>query len=251
MAVPPERLLILGGTTEAAQLARAVHAELADRFTVITSLAGRLPPRQTPPGRLRIGGFGGAEGLGRFLSAEGISVVIDATHPFASTISQNAATACSAAGIPRILLVRPPWQQEPGDRWLPVDSLDAAARLLPALARRAFLTTGPGGINAFAALAEVWFLVRLFTPAAAPLPLAQHAVIVARPPFTLAGERALIETHRIDAMVTKQSGGPTDAKLQAARQAAIPVIMIQRPTPPAGAQVPTVEAALAWLGGRA
>lgn len=249
-AVSPEHVLILGGTTDAAQLARAIHGGLGDRVAVITALPARLPPRQAPPGRLKIGSFGGVEGFVRFLSDEGITAVVDATPPFETGISQSAAIACESVRVARIVLQRPPWQPASGDRWYPVDSLNEAARALPAVGRRAFLTTGAGGINVFAGLTDMWFLVRLFTPAAAPLPLRNHVVMVARPPFTVADERHLIETHGIQALVTRQSGGPIDAKLEAAREAGIPVVMVRRPPPPPGEVVPTVEAALAWLSGR-
>lgn len=255
--MPPGKLLILGGTTEAAELASAALAAFgaceargaceATGIDVITSLAGRLPPRRTIPGRTRIGGFGGAPGLVHYLEQEGIDAVIDATHPFAATISAHACAACSQTGIPRLALVRPPWQPAPGDRWREVASLAEAARLLPGIARRAFLTTGPGGIEAFSAAAGVWFLVRVFAPPAAPLLLPRHAVIVERPPFTLASELALFRRHRIDTLVTKQSGGPTEAKLAAAREAGAEVIMVRRPPPPPGAVAASVAEAIDWL----
>lgn len=245
--MPPRKLLILGGTTEAAELARAVLETFQDEFDVITSLAGRLEPRRTLPGRTRIGGFGGVPGLVRYLEQESIDAVIDATHPFAATMSAHAWAACSQAGVPRLALVRPPWQPMPGDRWREVADLAEAAALLPRIARRAFLTTGPGGIEAFSAAAGVWFLVRVFAPPAAPLMLPRHATIVERPPFTLASELALFRRHRIDTLVTKQSGGPTDAKLAAAREAGAEVIMVRRPPPPPGAVAPSVAEALGWL----
>jgi precorrin-6A/cobalt-precorrin-6A reductase len=242
--VPPRKLLILGGTSEAAALASAALEAGVD---VITSLAGRLAPRRTLPGRTRIGGFGGVPGLVRYLEQEGIDAVIDATHPFAATMSAHASAACSQAGIPRLALVRPPWQPAPDDRWREVASLAEAAALLPGIARRAFLTTGPGGIGAFSAAPNVWFLVRVFAAPAQPLPLPRHAVIVERPPFTLASELALFRRHRIDTLVTKQSGGPTDAKLAAAREAGAEVIMVRRPPPPPGAVASSVAEALGWL----
>lgn len=246
-AVPPRKLLILGGTTEAAELAGTVLEAFEDKFDVITSLAGRLEPRRTVPGRTRIGGFGGVSGLVRYLEQEGIDAVIDATHPFAATMSAHACAACSQAGIPRLALVRPPWQPTPGDSWRKVADLAEAARLLPDIARRAFLTTGPGGIEAFSAAMGVWFLVRVFAPPAAPFPLTRYAVIVDRPPFTFASELTLFRRHRIDTLVTKQSGGPTDAKLAAAREAGAEVIMVRRPPPPPGRIVPSVAEALDWL----
>jgi precorrin-6A/cobalt-precorrin-6A reductase len=242
--VPPRKLLILGGTTEAAELASATVEAGID---VITSLAGRLAPRRTISGRIRIGGFGGVPGLLCYLEQERIDAVIDATHPFAATISAHACAACSQAGIPRLALVRPPWQPMPGDRWREVADLAEAARLLPDIARRAFLTTGPGGVEAFSAAMGVWFLVRVFAPPAAPFPLPRHAVIVDRPPFTFASELTLFQRHRIDTLVTKQSGGPTEAKLAAAREAGAEVIMVRRPSPPPGMIAPSVAETLDWL----
>ena len=245
--MPPRKLLILGGTTEAAELARTVAEAFGTGIDVITSLAGRLAPRRTIPGRTRIGGFGGVAGLVHYLEQEGIDAVIDATHPFAATISAHACTACSQAGVPRLALVRPPWQPVPGDRWREVADLAEAAALLPRIARRAFLTTGPGGIEAFSAVPGVWFLVRVFAAPATPLPLPRHATLVERPPFTLASELALFRRHRIDTLVTKQSGGPLEAKLAAAREAGAEVIMVRRPPPPPGMVVPSVAEALGWL----
>jgi precorrin-6A/cobalt-precorrin-6A reductase len=176
-----------------------------------------------------------------------IDLVVDATHPFAAVISANAAEACTVADVPRLSLIRPPWRPEPGDNWLEVDSLAAAAVALPGIARRAFLTVGAGGIESFRTVAGVWFLVRLFEPPAAPLPLADHHVVISRPPFDLEGEAALFAKHRIDTLVSKQSGGPTDAKLAAAREMGARVVMVRRPAAPSGERVETVEAALAWI----
>ncbi|MCW5698363.1 MAG: cobalt-precorrin-6A reductase [Rhodospirillales bacterium] len=241
------RLLILGGTTEAARLAERVITLFGEHVTVITSLAGRLPVRRKWPGRLRVGGFGGTEGLTAYLRTAAIDVVIDATHPFAERISRHAAESCAAIGVPWLRLVRPPWQPQPDDRWVDAGTLDEAAKMLPQIGRRAFLTTGPGSLDAFTSVHKAWFLVRLFEPPGKRLPLFDHHVVVARPPFTVDGERALIDRHRIDVLISKQSGGPTEAKLAAARLCGIPVIMIHRPPPPPGDQVDTVDAAIDWL----
>jgi precorrin-6A/cobalt-precorrin-6A reductase len=243
------RLLILGGTAEAAELARRAPAEFGGRLDVVTSLAGRLPDRPDLPGHIRVGGFGGVAGLTSYLAAERIDALVDATHPFAAVISRNAADACAACGVPRLILIRPAWRPGPGDRWLEVDSLEEAAALLPGIGRRVFLTTGPGGIEAFAQC-PCWFLVRLFVLHTAPLPLADHQTIVARPPFTREGERAPMLRHRIDTLVTKNSGGPTAAKLEAARDLGLPVVMIRRPpltSGQAGHTVDNVRDALAWV----
>lgn len=241
------RLLILGGTGEAATLARRIVAEMDDRVVPISSLAGRLPDRPDLAGEVRLGGFGGAEGLANYLRDERIDLVIDATHPFAATISAAAAAACAIRAVPRLMLVRPAWLAQSGDRWIEVDGFEAAAALLPNLARRVFLATGPGDIDAFAGLIDVWFLVRLFAPASVPLPRARCETFVARPPFTIDGERALLAEHRIEALVCKNSGGPTAAKLVAARDAGIPVVMLRRPALPGGETVSDVDATLRWL----
>lgn len=242
----PERLLILGGTAEAAALAEAAHAALPD-LEVTSSLAGRTasPPRL--PGRIRVGGFGGAEGIATYLRGERISLVVDATHPFAVTISAHAAEACAATGTPRLLLLRPPWQPQPEDQWHQVSHMAEAAQRVGATARRAFLTVGPRDLPAFAGLDHVFFLVRLIQTPSAPLPLTNHELVVARPPFVLQAERALFARHGIDTLVTKQSGGPTEAKLTSAREVRATVVMIRRPAKPAGETVATVPEAIAWI----
>lgn len=244
------RLLILGGTTEAAALARAAVARFGDALAVTTSLAGRIPPSQNLAGEVRVGGFGGADGIIKYLGDSGTNLVIDATHPFAAEISRQAEDACVRTGTSRLMLIRPPWQPAPGDDWIEVNGLDGAAAALPGISHRVFLTTGPGGIDAFSSVSDVWFLVRTFEPPTAALPLNDHAVVVARPPFTVEDEMALLTEHRIDTIVSKQSGGPTDAKLAAARSVGARVVMVRRPEPPVGESVETVEAALDWIDAR-
>jgi precorrin-6A/cobalt-precorrin-6A reductase len=241
------RFLILGGTSEAAALARA----LAGRpdLSVVTSLAGRTRDPLPLPGEVRVGGFGGAPGLEAFLREEAIARLIDATHPFALRISANAARACEAAGVPRLRLLRPPWPAGPGDRWHEVADAAAAARLLPRLGRCAFLTLGHGDLEAFAALDGVRLVARTIEPPANPPPI-EARWIHARGPFRLGDEVALLERHGIDVLVSKASGGEaTYPKLAAARALGLPVIMIRRPPPPPGPVVTSVAAALAWLDG--
>jgi precorrin-6A/cobalt-precorrin-6A reductase len=243
-----ERLLILGGTGEAAALAEAAFAAFPD-LEVISSLAGRTETPRTLPGRIRVGGFGGVDGIAAYLREERIDAVIDATHPFAAAISVHAAEACAATGTPRLLLLRPPWQPQPGDRWEEVADSTAAARLVAATSTRAFLTLGPRDLAAFTGLAHVFFLVRLIQPPAEPPPLAHYDLVVARPPFGLDEERSLFARHGIDTLVTKQSGGAMEAKLTAAREAGARVVMIRRPEKPAGDRAATVAEAMAWLRG--
>jgi len=235
-------VLILGGTAEAVRLAEACAA--LPQLEIVTSLAGRTRAPRAPPGEIRIGGFGGVEGLARYLRSRAIGRVVDATHPFAARIGRNAAQACLAAAVPRLRLLRPPWRQEPGDRWLEVDSLAEAARRLPASAR-VFLSVGRSELAAFAGLPQ-WFLVRTIEPAERCL--AQAHWLAERGPFRLEDELALLRAHAIDVVVTKGSGGEaTYAKLAAARALGLPVIMVRRPPPPPGAVVDSVAAALAWL----
>lgn len=246
--MPAKRLLILGGTTEAAELAHRVIDDFGARVEVISSLAGRLQPTRTLPGHTRVGGFGGTPGIVEYLKDSEIDLVVDATHPFARNISDQAAAACIIAGVPQLIVVRPPWKPVPGDQWLEVDTIQQAAELLPRVAARAFLTTGPGIIDAFSGVTDVWFLVRMFQPPVGVLPLTRYSIVTARPPFTVERERALFREHKIDTLVTKQSGGPTDAKLAAARDAGARVVMIRRPPPPPEVvRVETVTQVLAWI----
>lgn len=240
------RLLLLGGTREAADLAAAAAAD--PRLEVISSLAGRTRRPAPIAGAVRVGGFGGADGLARYLAAEKVDLLVDATHPFAATMSRHAAAAAATAGVPRLTVVRPPWQAAPGDNWIAVVDAAAAAAALVGHAHRAFLTVGRREIPAFAELPEIWFLVRLIDPPERPLALARHQVVIGRPPFAEADEIALLRHHRIDTLVAKNSGGEwTHGKITAARRLGLPVVMLDRPPPPSGATVTGVADALAWI----
>jgi precorrin-6A/cobalt-precorrin-6A reductase len=237
-------LLILGGTAEAMELAGACAARPG--LEAITSLAGRTRTPGLPPGEVRIGGFGGAAGLARFLAERGIDRVIDATHPFAAQIGAHAEQACREASVPRLRLLRPPWPSAPGDHWIEVADLAEAAQRLPELGRRVFVTVGHRDLGAFAGL-DLWFLVRTIEPPGA-LPLRRGQWLAGRGPFAVEDELALLRAHAIEVLVTKASGGAaTYAKLAAARQLGLPVVMVRRPPPPPGPVVDSVEAALAWL----
>jgi precorrin-6A/cobalt-precorrin-6A reductase len=239
------RILILGGTGEARELAAALVAAGAD---VISSLAGRVSRPRLPDGPVRVGGFGGADGLAAFLRDEGITRVVDATHPFAGTITANAALAATEAGVPRLVLRRPGWQADPA--WEVTAGIDAAAA---AVARwpgeGVFLTTGRRDLGAFAADEAHQFLVRTVDPPDGPVP-PRMTVILDRGPYTVEGESALMREHRIGLLVTKNSGGPmTEAKLTAARALGVQVVMVARPAlPPGSAVASTVPGALRWLG---
>ncbi len=238
-------VLILGGTTEARHLAEALTGT---PWRVTTSLAGRVAAPRALPGAVRVGGFGGAEGLAAWLRAHRVTALVDATHPFAATMSFHAAEAAAATGVPLLALRRPGWTRLPGDDWHDAASLDEAASLLPGLGSRVFLTTGRTGLAAFTGHPGLWFLVRAVDPPEPPLP-ARSEVLLDRGPFTLEGERALLARHRVDVLVTKDSGGTATApKLTAAREAALPVIVVRRPPVPDGVpQAATSAAALAWL----
>ena len=240
-------VLILGGTGEARALAAAL--EETPGIRVVSTLAGRIANPRLPAGEVRVGGFGGPDGLAAYLRAEGVAAVVDATHPFAERMSWSASQACAqAAATPLLRLERPAFARDPAIEWHEVASLDEAAGRLPAAGRRVFLTTGRQGLAAFAAVHDAFFLVRCVeAPDPATLPPV-HEVLLHRGPFTLAGELALIDRHALDVLVTKDSGGEmTQAKLAAARERGLPVIVVARPPRPDGDTVQTVEQALAWL----
>jgi len=240
-------ILILGGTTEARELAAKLTALPGVRVT--TSLAGRVSRPGALAGDVRIGGFGGAKGLAEWLREHGVDAVVDATHPFAESITANAARAGAATGLPVVVLRRPGWRPGPGDDWHTVASLSEAAEALPALGRRVLLTTGRLGLATFAHLARLHFVVRSVEPPEPPMP-PDVDVLLARGPFTVADETALLREHRIDVVVTKDSGGAaTAAKLTAAREAGVPVVVVRRPPLPDGVSaVPDVAGVLAGLG---
>ncbi|WP_432122947.1 cobalt-precorrin-6A reductase [Streptomyces sp. S1] len=227
-------VLILGGTTEARALAGLLHP----RVRVTSSLAGRVARPRLPEGEVRIGGFGGADGLAAWIGKHAVDAVIDATHPFAERISFHAALAAATAHVPLLALRRPGWVPEEGDDWRDVGSLAEAAAALDGLGDRVFLTTGRMGLAAFADRPE-WFLVRSVDAPEAPVP-GRAEVLLDRGPFTLEGERELLRRHRIDVLVTKDSGGAATApKLTAAREAGIPVVVVRRPPVPEGVPVAT------------
>jgi precorrin-6A/cobalt-precorrin-6A reductase len=241
-------ILVLGGTAEARALAAALDAA---GIAVTSSLAGRVANPRLPAGEVRIGGFGGPEALARWLRDHDVALVVDATHPFAERISASAARATSAAGVPLLRLERPGWSERPGDRWTIVADLDAAAAAVPRLGRRVLLTTGRQGLAAFAGVDDAWFLVRCVDPPDPPLP-DHHEVLLDRGPYSIASERALVERHAIDLIVTKDSGGRhTEAKLDVARERGLPVIVVRRPPRPDVPTVSTVEAALARVRAQA
>jgi precorrin-6A/cobalt-precorrin-6A reductase len=228
-------VLILGGTTEARELAAALTARPGVRVT--TSLAGRVTRPGALAGDVRVGGFGGAQGLAEWLREQHVDALVDATHPFAEAITANAAQAAAASGVPAVVLRRPGWRPGPEDRWHMVTSLTAAADLLRRFGPRVFLTTGRLGLSAFAHLTDRHFVVRSVEPPESPMP-PHTEVLLARGPFTVADETTLLREYLVDVLVTKDSGGEaTAAKLAAARQLGLPVVVVRRPPLPEGVRV--------------
>lgn len=240
------RVLILGGTGDAAELV-ATLATITG-IEAIASFAGRTREPATLVGSVRIGGFGGAAGLASYLREMHIDLVIDATHPFARQISWNAATAATEVGIPRLMLIRPAWEKGSGDRWMEVDNVEAAAFALENQAQRVFLTIGRQELAAFAHVKDIWFLMRMIDPPTADAVVPPGIVLCDRGPFALDNEREILIHYNIDTIVSKNSGGDaTYAKIIAARELGLKVVMVNRPAIPPGEQVTNVDGALTWL----
>ena len=239
-------ILILGGTTEA----RALAAELAGAGSdVLTSLAGRVQEPALPAGSVRIGGFGGVDGLAAFLRTNRIRAMVDATHPFAAQIGSHAAAAAALTGIPLLRLERPGWADHPrsaGWTWVAdAETARAAAEAYP----HPFLTTGRQSLPAFLSWADRSVLARVVDPPDIPVP-ERWTLITARGPYDYAAERRLMAEFGVGVLLTKDSGGAhTVAKIEAAGDLGIPVVIIARPHREPAAQVATVAEALAWLSG--
>ena len=236
------RVLILGGTTEASAIARALAGDA--RYAPVLSLAGRTRAPVLPPIPCRVGGFGGVAGLAEYLRREQVDALIDATHPFAARMKAHA----EQVSAPRVAVLRPPWTAQPGDRWTDVADMAEAASVLGPVPRQVFLTIGQGELSVFGPPHR--YLVRSVDAPADPPPGA--IVLTARGPFTEAEERALMIAHGVEIMVTKNSGGSAVAgKVAAARALGVRVIMVSRPPPPGGTIVTGANGALAWLHAQA
>ncbi|QLL05447.1 cobalt-precorrin-6A reductase [Mycobacterium vicinigordonae] len=238
------RVLLLGGTAEGRELAKALHPQV----DIVSSLAGRVPDPALPVGPVRVGGFGGVDGLRNWLQDERIDAVVDATHPFASTMTAHAALVCAELAVPYLVLARPPW--DPGPASVVASNTDAAEHVVHEGFSRVFLTTGRSGIRAFVGC-DAWFLIRAVTaPAGDTLPR-HHHLVLSRGPFRYDDEAKLMIEHRIDVLVTKNSGGDmTRAKLDAAAALGIAVVMVARPELPRGVTaVGTVAEAAQWVEG--
>jgi precorrin-6A/cobalt-precorrin-6A reductase len=239
-------VLVLGGTSEANGLVNRLIDD--PRYAVTLSLAGRTSTPRLPAIATRIGGFGGAEGLAGYLRERGVHILIDATHPFAERISANARRAANSVGTPLIVLERPTWAPEAGDTWTRVASLDEAAAALPREHARVLLTVGRQSIGPFATKPQHYYLIRVIDPPSIPEAMTDVEVLRDRGPFQVDAERSLMTEKRIDILVTKNSGGTAaHAKIAAARQLGLPVIMVDRPKPTEGRGVTSVDDVLARL----
>ena len=247
----PKSVLILGGTTEARRLANALVATHGGGLRVITSLAGRTTSPKLPEGDIREGGFGGADGLAAYLKTQGCDLLIDATHPYAARISVRAAEAAARTETPRLMLLRPAWQEQPGDRWITVPDVESAVREISRRSDACLITTGINDLAAFAPIRTTKLFVRLIENPVGSLPLADAEIIIGRPPYKESEELALFQMLGIDLLISKNAGGDgTRAKIDAARALGIEVIVIDRPALPDGETVATVEAAMAWVADR-
>lgn len=236
------RVLLLGGTAEGRALAKALHPQV----DIISSLAGRVPDPALPVGPVRIGGFGGVHGLRRWLHDEGIDAVVDATHPFAATMTAHAAQACAELRLPHLVLVRPAW--DPGSATVVASDTEAAKEVTRQQYSRIFLTTGRSGVAAFTT-SDAWFLIRAVTPPDDASMPRYHQLLLSRGPYRYDDELQILTQHRIDVVVTKNSGGEmTLGKVEAAAALDIPVVMVARPPLPEGVRTAgTVEAAAQWV----
>lgn len=241
------RILLLGGTTEANLMASALAKA---GLEAVYSYAGRTEAPMGQPIHMRVGGFGGVDGLRAYLAGQAISHVIDATHPFAAQMSSNAVAACAAEAVPLIALERAPWLPGEGDRWTPVADIPAAVAALDGPPQRVFLAIGRQHVDAFAAQPQHSYLLRLVDAPTGPLPLPQAKIVVARGPFDVAADSALLRDHGTEIVVAKNAGGKgAVAKIAAARALGLPVIMIDRPQVPARRIARSLAEVMAWLQG--
>lgn len=249
----PGLILVLGGTSEARRLADLLVTAGLD---VVTSLAGKVARPRLPRGEVRLGAFGDAAALAAWIRENDVSAVIDATDPFAEQISADAVTACAETGVPLVRLERPRWSATESDEWIRVPDMTAAVAVVEERFRRPMLTVGKHGASAFAGDARGSYLIRCSEPPPGRLPH-RYLLVLDRGPFGVDSERTLMSRHRIDVLVTRDSGGETAAaKLEAARALHIPVVMVERPAGPGDADgaapetVHTVEDAARWLVSR-
>ncbi|MET0679000.1 MAG: cobalt-precorrin-6A reductase [Bradyrhizobium sp.] len=239
------RILVLGGTTEASQLARWLADD--SRFEATLSLAGRTLSPKPQPLPTRIGGFGGIAGLEAWLREHDIAAVIDATHPYAAQISAHAVTACNSLSIPLASILRAPWTRETDDHWVEVETMEAAAAALGSTPARVFLSIGRQELAAFTVAPQHHYIARTIDPPDVALP-PDIRLVHDRGPFDDATEEAFLAREGIDVIVSKNSGGVASyPKIAASRRLQIPVVMIARPHKPAGTMLDGADAAVRWL----
>jgi precorrin-6A/cobalt-precorrin-6A reductase len=239
------RVLLLGGTTEASQIGRELAAA---GIAGVYSYAGRTATPVAQPLPTRVGGFGGVDGLAEYIGREQITHVIDATHPFASQISRNAVAACAKTSTPLIAYLREPWVEAPGDKWRHVATVEDAAAALPDQPARIFLAIGRQHLAPFAAQPQHSYLLRLVDAPDTALPLPKAEIVLARGPFTIVGDLALLRDYCITHVVARNAGGEgAKAKLDAARALGLPVIMIDRPDLPERRTAQNVDQIMRWL----
>ena len=254
----PEKLLILGGTREAYQLAEILNAQFTqEKLNFISSLAGTTKKPNIPAGKFRTGGFGGLSGLKNFLVKEKISLLVDATHPFAENISKNALLASSEIGIPLLVFKRPPWVKQYNDQWIEVSSVENAVKYLKNVEKKTgslfstgsiFLTTGNKDLQLFQNSLNCNFLVRTVEKPELVSEWPKAKFLKDRGPYTLENEIKLLKNHKISMLVSKNSGGvSTYAKIEAARHFKIPVLMVRRPDLITTRSCQTVNEAVEWL----
>ncbi len=244
----PQTAVILGGTTEARQLANQLVETHGEALRVITSLAGRTAQPRLPKGEVRTGGFGGTAGLAQYLTDIDADILIDATHPYAAQISAHAVDATQQTATPHLMLVRPAWTESKGDRWIHVPDIREGVAEISRRSDACLITTGINDLEAFAPIVTTKLFVRLIEDPREPLALRDVDVIIGKPPYKKAEEVALFRLLGIDLMISKNAGGDgTSAKIEAARDLGIEVIMVDRPPMPACETVPSVDDALTHI----
>jgi precorrin-6A/cobalt-precorrin-6A reductase len=239
-----KRLLILGGTRDASKLATKINQ--IPNLDIVYSLAGRTQTPNIPLCKTRAGGFGGISGLANYLKSTKIDFVIDATHPFAEIMAANTAAACIQVNIPRIKFCRRPWKPR-CINWISVPNYIEAIRTLRPMGKRIFLSIGTKKLTTFSALTNKWFLIRAIEKPTHPISFRDYKIILDRGPFKEMDEHTLLTRHQIDVLVSKNSGGETATKLQAAHSLGIPILMIEQPQPPVGKVLYTIDEIPGWI----
>tara|TARA_Y100001960_G_scaffold309117_1_gene367176 strand:+ start:855 stop:1598 length:744 start_codon:yes stop_codon:yes gene_type:complete len=245
-----KNLLIIGGTTEARQLAELTVHKYGTRLRVITSWAGRSSRSPDVAGESRIGGFGGVTGLLGYLKAETIDMVLDASHPFANQISKHVYEACTIANVPNFSLVRSKWDLPNNGKCFELETMEAAAKRISHFAKRVFLTTGRQTLRVFGNMDNIWFLVRLLERPKEPLMLNNYTLITGFPPFSIKTEKAIMKKYRIDTLISKSSGGEIPAKIKAALELDLTTVLVSAPPLPPGEYTNNLDECLKWISSK-